>query len=109
MAAKKETVSSLFSLYRSLQADIEAKKDALHKLEADADIYKQRLMALIPNGETRDGVIHKHFEKRSVSYAEALKQVTERLVPKTKAREVSVIVEANTKIVASDKIELADE
>lgn len=102
------TIPELFALYVKTREKEQAAKEALDRISVDVDLIKKQLVALIPPNTISAGVEHKRFERKSVSYAEALKQVTERLIPKTKQPEVSVIVEANTKITYTDKIEAAE-
>lgn len=103
----QSSILELFSLYQAAREKETKAKEAYERLSVDCDLLKSQLVARIPPNAISAGVEHKRFERKSVSYAEALKQVTERLIPKTKQPEVLVIVEANTKITYTDKIELA--
>ena len=103
---KKESVSSLFSLYSDACEKASKAKEIYEKLDADSSLLKQKLISLIPPGEVRDNVIHKHFERKNVSYAKALQSIRDRLVPKTKQLEADVIVEEFTSVTVTDKIEL---
>lgn len=103
----QDSVAALFFLYSQAREKAEKAREAYQALDRDASLIRDKLVVMIPNNAVIDGVEHKHFERRSVSYAEALKQVTDRLVPKTKVLEVQVIIEENTKVISTDKIELA--
>nr|AMP48307.1 hypothetical protein [uncultured bacterium]AMP48422.1 hypothetical protein [uncultured bacterium] len=108
-ASKQDSaIPELFTLYLKTREKEQAAKEALERISVDCDLIKKQLIALVPPNGTLQGVTHKRFERKSVSYAEALKQVTERLIPKTKQAEVAVIVESNTKITYTDKIEAAE-
>lgn len=55
--------------------------------------------------EVNEGVVHKAWEQKSVAYKEALKQIKEELVPKTRWERVDEIVDENTKRGVRDKVE----
>ena len=107
MAKKNgDSVASLWTLYQAEQVKIQSFKEQMHKAEADADLLKQKLVSLIPAGAVIDSVIHKRFERRNVSYAQVVSYMREKMIPKTKQAEVDVLIEENTSISITDKIEL---
>jgi hypothetical protein len=108
MAKKEhESVVGIWALYAAEQKKVEEEKEKLQKLQADADILKQKLMSMIPDNQVVEGVIHKHFERRSVSYSSVVSYLREKLIPASKQKLVDTVIEENTSVVATDKIELA--
>ncbi len=101
-----DTVLSIWELYKAEQDKIQKLREEMQKAEADSDILKAKLVSMIPAGEAKEGVIHKRLERKSVSYANVVSYMREKLIPKTKQAEVDVLLEENTKITVTDKIEL---
>ena len=105
--AKKENIRELWDIYQEAQMKADKKKEEYEKLQADADIFKGRLIKAIPDNEAVDGVMHKHFVKKNVSYSKALTAIVAKLVPKTKGAEVTAIIDSFTSESVTDKVELA--
>lgn len=98
-------IAETYKLYLDAKKRVEKAKESLSSLETEADILFQSLVASIPAGETRSGLLHKRFERKSVSYASALSSIRETLIPKTKQDAVDAILTEFTKISYTDKIE----
>lgn len=106
--AKKETtnVAEIWTLYQEAQTKADKLKEPFDRAQADADLLKAKLIWTIPANQAVDGVLHKQFKRSNVSYAKALTAVVAKLVPKTKANEVTVIMDEFTSTTLIDKVEL---
>lgn len=102
----KQSVLELYKVYETAASKAAKAKEAYEKLDADAKLLRDQLVASIPPNQSKEGVLHKRFEKKNVSYKNALDEVRDNLVPKTKLAEVLRIIEENTSISFTDKIEL---
>ena len=60
----------------------------------------------IKQGETKSGVHHTVFERKTPKYKEILLQVRERYTPKTKQQEIDALVDEFTSVTYTHKFEL---
>ena len=103
-----EDIQSAFRMYQEC--------DRLSKRLADrAKGLKKFLTEKIPipgdaweNGKAyavQEGVVHKAWQQNSVAYKEALKEIKDELVPKTRWDRVDQIIDEHTKKGVRDKVE----
>lgn len=92
-------------------------EDEIRRLESLKKKLRKYLGTAIPVEDTPDGqrvgefegVRRVSFPRKTVSYAKALDEVVEKLVPKTKSPEVEKIVESHTKHMWIDKFHEVEE
>lgn len=79
----------LFAEYQALSAQVS-------ELTKQKDKAAALLKAMIPAGESRAGIQHVVSYGKSVSYAKALADIREQLIPKTRQSDVETILAAYT-------------
>lgn len=100
---KKEDIVQVFAKYSETAEKIAKLKAELSALEKDQEMATMTLSSLIPEGESKAGIQHKLVPHTSVSYAKALKDIREQLIPKTKQDQVDALLKEYTNCTFSHK------
>jgi hypothetical protein len=86
---KKLSVSELYAAYKDA---VRAEKEATQVKET----LKSQLFTLVPQGETREGMLHYHETYKRVKEKELREALISKLIPKTKAPQVLALTEEFT-------------
>lgn len=96
--ASKVDFMAVFAKLEEKNGEISALKEQIKSLEKEATMLEGKLMEGIKPNEAKGGIRHVVTYRSSVSYAKALEDIKERLVPKTKWPDAEGIVGEYTKI-----------
>jgi len=93
-----DQIKQAYEKYTELEAQIKELKNQLKPLEKEQSIHEAVLLKGIKEDETKSGIHHKVMVRKTPRYKDIFSQVYERFVPKTKQKEVDVIVEELTTV-----------
>jgi hypothetical protein len=84
MTKTDQKILDLFSkLTESTEKRLALEKEVSQHKELET-AYKNELQALIPENETKGGIVHRVTTKPSISYAKFYEALQEQIIPKTK-------------------------
>lgn len=102
----KDQIATAYDEFVRLSSEIKNLKKTLSELEREQEVHKSFLLKSIKPNSSKCGVFHKQTETRSIKYAEVVKALKERYIPKTKLPEVEIVIENFTTIGYRDSFEL---
>ena len=99
-------ITGAYQRFNELQAEIDELNKQISVKKKEQAVHEAVLLKGIKEKESKFGIQHVVFERKTPRYKDILQQARERFIPKTKQAELDVIIEEMTTVTKTHKFEL---